>query len=98
MVHIATTYWEDVDKKEDESKVCGVIMNECHSKVTPEEFACKWSVGLQTAKDTLRVTTQKGIWMVIQPMTQRVRVDHLHLHHQRLKGTWYTDTLLSKVK
>jgi hypothetical protein len=25
-------------------------------------------------------------------------VDHLNLHRQRLKGTWYADTLLSKVK
>jgi hypothetical protein len=36
-------------------------------------------------------------------MTRRVRVDHhLHLHRQRLRGTWYADTLgpalLSKVK
>ena len=31
-------------------------------------------------------------------MTQRVRVDHLYLHHPRLRGTWYTETLMSKVK
>jgi hypothetical protein len=36
--------------------------------------------------------------MAIHPMTRRVRVDHLHLHHPRLRGTWYADTLLSKVK
>jgi hypothetical protein len=31
-------------------------------------------------------------------MTRQVRVDHLHLHRQQLRGTWYADTLLSKVK
>mgnify|MGYP003502375870 FL=1 len=97
-VHIATTYREDIDKREDERKAYGVITNERHSKVTPEELSRKWNVGLQTAKDTLRVTTQKGIRTAIHPMTRRDRVDHLHLHRQRLKGTWYTDTLLSKVK
>ena len=78
--------------------MCAVVTNERHSKVTPEELSRKWSVGLQTAKDTLRVLTQKGIRTAIHPMTRRVRVDHLHLHRQRLRGTWYTDTLLSKVK
>ena len=83
---------------EEERRVCAVITNEHHSKVMPEELSRKWSIGLQTANDTLRVTTQKGIRTAIHPMTQRVRVDHLHLHRQRLRGTWYTDTLLSKVK
>jgi hypothetical protein len=27
-----------------------------------------------------------------------MRVDHLHLHWQQLRGTWKTDTLLLKVK
>jgi hypothetical protein len=75
-----------------------VITNDRHSKVMPEQLSRKWNIGLQTANDTLRVTTQKGIHMAIHPMTWRVRVDHLHLHRQRLRGTWYTDTLLSKVK
>jgi hypothetical protein len=44
------------------------------------------------------VTTQSRIRTAIHPMTRRVRVDHLNLHRQCLKGTWYIDTLLSKVK
>jgi hypothetical protein len=32
-----------------------------HSKVSPENIARKWNIGLDHAKDTLRVTTQKGI-------------------------------------
>ena len=90
-VQVATSYREDVDKMEEGRRVCAVITNERHSKVTPEELSRKWNVGLQTAKDTLRVTTQKGIQTAIHPMTRRVRVDHLHLHRQRLRGTWYTD-------
>ena len=97
-VNIATTYRDDIDRREDERKACSVITNEWHSKVTPEELARKWSIGIQTAKDTLTVTTQKGIRTAIHPMTRRVRVDHLHLHRHRLRGTWYADTLLSKVK
>jgi hypothetical protein len=64
----------------------------------PEEVSRKWNIGLQMAKDILKVITKKGIRTAIQPKTRRVRVNHLHLHCQRLRGTWYTDTLLSKVK
>ena len=93
-VNIATTYRDDVDAR----NMNGVTSNDRHSKATPEELARKWNIGLQTAKDTIRVTTQRGIRTAIHPMTLRVRVDHLHLHRPRLRGTWYTDTLLSKVK
>ena len=43
-------------------------------------------------------TTQCGIRTAVHPMTRRVRVDHLNLHRTRLRGTWYADTLLAKVK
>ena len=74
------------------------MTNDRHSKVAPEEVARKLNIGLQTAKDTLKVTTQAGIRAAIHPMIRRLRVDQLHLHRQRLRGTWYMDTLLSKVK
>jgi hypothetical protein len=97
-VNIATTYRDDIDQWNEERKVRSIITNERHSKATPEELARKWNIGIQTAKDTLRVTTQRGIRTAIHPMTRRVRVDHLNLHRQRLRGVWYADTLLSKVK
>ena len=31
-------------------------------------------------------------------MYRRVIVDHFDLHHKILNGTWYADTLISKVK
>jgi hypothetical protein len=31
-------------------------------------------------------------------MSRQLRVDHLQLHRPRLKGTWYLDTLIAKVK
>ena len=96
-VNIASTYRDDVDGWSDERKISSVITNDRHSKATPEELARKWSIGIQTAKDTVRVTTQRGIRTAVHPMTWRVRVDHLNLHRQHFRGTWYTDTLLSKT-
>ena len=36
--------------------------------------------------------------MDVQHMSRSLRVDHLHLYRTLLRGTWYADTLLSKVK
>jgi hypothetical protein len=44
------------------------------------------------------VTTQHGIQTAVHPMLRWLRVNHLHLHRPRLKGTWYLDTLIRKVK
>ena len=74
------------------------MSNDRHSRVTPKEVARKWNIGLETAKNTLRITMQYGICMAIHPMMHCLRVDHLHLHRPHLQGTWFADTLLSKVK
>jgi hypothetical protein len=70
-VNVATTYRDDTDHQwNEEQKVSSIISNERHLKVTPEELASKWNVGIQTAKDSSRVTTQRGIRTVIRPMTR----------------------------
>ena len=53
---------------------------------------------MQTVKDTLAATTQHVVYTAIHPMPRRLQVDHLHLHRPLLRGTWYEDTLFSKVK
>jgi hypothetical protein len=97
-VNVTTMYHDDVDQWNKEWKVSSIISNEQHSKATPEELASKWNIGIQAAKDTIHVMVQHGIRTAIHPMTRWVWVDHLNLHQQQLSGTWYTNTLLSKVK
>ena len=46
----------------------------------------------------IQVTTQCRIRTAVHPMTRQLWVDHLHLHQHHLRGTWFTDTLLSKVQ
>ena len=79
-------------------KEAGVMMMDHHSKVGAKEFARKWNVGLQMAQDTLKVTTQMGIWTAVHPMTKCLQVNNLHLHHKCLCSTWHCDTVLSRVK
>jgi hypothetical protein len=97
-VNVATAYRNDVDEVIKKRKESGVLTMDRHSKVGPEELSRKWNIGLQMAKDTLDVTTQHGVRMAVHPMTRRLRVDHLHLHRPRLKGMWFLDTMIAKVK
>jgi hypothetical protein len=71
-VNIATVYRDDIDQWNEERKVSSIISNERHSKAMPEELASKWNISLQTAKDTICVTTQHGIRTAVHPMTRRV--------------------------
>jgi hypothetical protein len=75
-----------------------VISNDRHSKITAENLSRIWGVGLDTAHKTLKVTTQMGVRTALHPITRRYRVDHLHLHRNRLDSAFYTDTLFSKVQ
>ena len=97
-VNIASTYREDVNGWTENRKVSSINSNDRHSQIGPEELAKKWNVGIQTAKDTLDVKTQHGVCTAVQPMTRQLRVNNLHLHRPLLQGTWFADTLISKVK
>ena len=73
------------------------VATDRHSEVTPELLSRKWKIGLDTARATLRVTTQRGIRTAVAPITRRYRVDNLALHRNRLQGRFFTDTLFSKT-
>jgi transposase len=40
-----------------------------------EEASSKFGVGLETAQQTLKVTTQKGIRHAVHPLSRRYRTD-----------------------
>ena len=65
--------------------------------VTPEVLAQRWKVGLESARRTLRATTQRGLRRDLT-LIQRARRNDRHLRYARLRGTFYTDTLFAKTK
>jgi hypothetical protein len=62
-----------------------------HSSVTAEELSRKWRIGLYTAKETLKVTTQFGIRHAVHPLRRRYRTDIMQMRLRRLNTTFYTD-------
>ena len=92
-VNVATAHRELVGKI-----VAFVGAKDRHSQVDAETVARKFRCGIETAKKTLKATTQRGVRRSMHPLLRRYRVDHLNLHRRRLDDTFYMDTLFSKVK
>ena len=78
--------------------VDAVIRGETTSVVNPETLARLWLVGLDTARNTLRVTTQMGVRTIKHPAQRRFRTALPYLRYPHLKGTWYADTLFFNLK
>ena len=66
-------------------------------KLSAEVLAKRWGIGLQTAMNTLRVTTQKGLRKVTHPVQKRFK--RQPFHRKRLApGRWFSDTTFFKKK
>jgi hypothetical protein len=96
-VNVAMADHDNVDEAMEKHKA-SVLMSDRHSKVGLEELLRKWNIGLQMAKATLDMMMQHGVQTAVHPMSRQLRVDHLHHHRPRLKGMWYLDTLIAKIK
>ncbi len=65
-----------------------------------KKLASLWRIGLETAKKTLKVTTQKGIQNSSHPIEQIFRTRQSQLRYKQLggwHGWFYTDTMFSSV-
>ena len=79
--------------------ISAMTSRERHARVTAEDLASRWGIGIATAKATLKATTQLGIRTAVHPLTRRYRTDLIHATSaRRLKGRWFTDTLFAKIK
>jgi hypothetical protein len=57
-----------------------------------------WGIGIEAAKRTRLVTTQRGISRMIHPgLTQQYKTNGRQLLYHRLPVTMYTDTIFSTI-
>ena len=73
-----------------------VRTNQRHSSVNSAHISCLFCIGLNAAKKTIAITTQKGIQHAIHPLNRRYRMDNLDLYCRKLKRQWYLDHLLAQ--
>ena len=65
--------------------------------LTPEVLSKRWGVSINKAKDTIKVTTQKGIRNLANPMMRRMKTQRWRTK-RRLQGKWFSDTAHFPVK
>jgi hypothetical protein len=68
------------------------------SVITKEILSRRWGIGLETAKATLKTTTQAGIRRLLHPAERRVRTRQNHLRFPTLNARFYSDTMFSAAK
>jgi hypothetical protein len=69
------------------------------AKMEPEVLSRRWGIGLEAAKNTLKVTTNRAVRTVLHPaLSRRFRTNDRSLRYRRLGVDLFTDTLITKVK
>jgi hypothetical protein len=64
------------------------------STLTSEKLAQRWGIGLETAKNTLCVTTQKGICSTMYPVERRLHTRQAQLRYKQFSGIHGKFTLI----
>ena len=79
--------------------LASVRVAERRNGIDAATIARNFGVGLDTARRTLKATTQRGIRTVLNPtLSRRFRTNDRQLRYRRLAVEMFTDTLFSKVK
>ena len=78
--------------------VAETVSDTRHSDISPETLSRKWRISLDSAKETLQITTQQGIRQAIRPITRRYRTGIMNTDIRRLRATVYADTGFVNIK
>ena len=78
--------------------VGSTIITHQHSSITPERISNIFGCGIETAKQTIHMTTQHRVRSAIHPLTHCYRTDLLSLRYRCLDVLMYSDTMHFKVK
>ena len=63
-----------------------------HSTVLPQELSRKWRVGINTARQTFKATTQRGIRATVHPPTRPCQTDSFSLRHRAVSTLSFAPT------
>ncbi|GAX09610.1 hypothetical protein FisN_38Lu038 [Fistulifera solaris] len=89
---------ERISEESIDAKMCAIGSGERHSRATPEEISKKFGCGLETARKTLKATTNFGVRTATGPLIRRYRTDIMQTTHRRIRATVFNDTMFSKTK
>jgi len=82
---------------EPDAAVASVQAKQSKPTITPEQLARQWNIGLDTAKRTLKVTTQAGLRNIYIPSDRKTRLKAPWLKFPSINTRMYSDALFSSV-
>ena len=68
-----------------------------HTDISAEQLSERWGIGIKTARETLRKTTQRFLRSAVLPLSRRYRADMM-FERKTLRGQWSTDTMDGRCK
>jgi Reverse transcriptase (RNA-dependent DNA polymerase) len=71
--------------------------NDAKSILTAVTLSKKWTISLETAKATLKCSTQTAVRNIFSPSERKVRMKAPWLNFPSIKGDFYVDSMFSKV-
>ena len=93
-----TTFAKSLISSINVADVGSTMITQQQSSITPERVADIFGCGIETAKQTIRVTTQHGVRSALHPLKRRYRTDLLSLRYRHLDALMYSDTMHFKTK
>jgi hypothetical protein len=103
-MNVQTNDMSDISTAYDDNHIISQIASTTSTnrqfRTTAERLSTLWNIGLETAKKTVQVTTQKGIRNTTLPIEQRSPTRQAQLRYKQLggrHGRFYTDTFFSSV-
>ena len=67
-------------------------------RVTADQLARRWGISIDSARKTIKSTTQEHIRQAVHPITRRFRTDLSTFRFRRLQERLSSDTAFMKVK
>jgi hypothetical protein len=93
------THLPENPQNDNSCKVSTIGWKTRHSAaVSLVELSRKWRVGINTARQTLKATTQEGIRAALHPLTRRCRTNHFSLRCCCLNTQFHSDTVFVTTK
>ena len=90
---VAAVRVHDANRTNESRKIGSAIVSDRrHFVVSAERSGKKWHIGINTAKLTLKATTQFGLRHALHPIHRRYRTDHMSLRYNCPLTRLYTLT------
>ena len=86
-----------IEESRDEHQIASVLTKEHTLEITEEVLAKWWGIGLETVKQTIKVTMQAGVQTMVRPVERRFQTRRNQLKFLTSNHLIYSDMMFPKV-